>query len=90
VLGAADKPLDRDGAWVHRERTELVNRVQRELAFAHGCAFFDTVAFMGGELSMLRWVENDPPMARDDYIHFTARGYALMADVLLAELLAGY
>ncbi len=90
LLGAGDKPLNRDGVWVHRERTEAINRAMRTIAFAHGCAFFDTVHFMGGPLSMLRWVTADPTLARDDYIHFSALGYELLADDLLFELLVGY
>jgi lysophospholipase L1-like esterase len=62
--------------------------VQRDLAFRHGCAFFDTVKFMGGRLSMLKWVEAD--LARDDYIHFSARGYRRLGEVLLDGLLDGF
>jgi lysophospholipase L1-like esterase len=88
VLGPADKPLERDGEWVHRARTTSIARVQRDLAFRHGCAFFDTVKFMGGRLSMLKWVEAD--LARDDYIHFSARGYRRLGEVLLDGLLDGF
>jgi lysophospholipase L1-like esterase len=90
LLGAADKPLERDGEWIHRERTDAINRAIRTIAFAHGCAFFDTVSFMGGPLSMVRWVEADPTLARDDYIHFSALGYRLLSENLLYELLVDY
>jgi lysophospholipase L1-like esterase len=90
LLGAGDKPLERDGEWVHRERTDAINRAMRTIAFAHGCAFFDTVSFMGGPLSMVRWVEADPTLARDDYIHFSALGYQLLSENLLYELLVSY
>jgi lysophospholipase L1-like esterase len=32
----------------------------------------------------------DPPLAYSDRVHFTTQGYEQWADLLLAELLAGY
>jgi lysophospholipase L1-like esterase len=90
ILGPADQPLEKDGEWMHRARTTSITRVKRDLAARHGCAFFDTVAFMGGRMSMLEWVRADPPLARDDYVHFSARGYRRLGEVLLDGLLDGY
>ncbi|MFW6067027.1 MAG: GDSL-type esterase/lipase family protein [Myxococcota bacterium] len=90
IIGPPDKPVFEDGEWAHRPRTTSIARVQRRLAEKHGCAFFDTIAFMGGRLSMLRWVAADPPLGRPDRVHFTARGYHRMAEVLLAGLLDGH
>ncbi|HJL15559.1 MAG TPA: GDSL-type esterase/lipase family protein [Sandaracinaceae bacterium LLY-WYZ-13_1] len=84
VLGAFDKPLRRGGRWVHRHRTTGLAAVQRRIAARQGCAFFDTVAFMGGRLSMLRWVEAD--LAREDHVHLNARGYDRLGDVLVNAL----
>ncbi len=90
VMGPADKPLERDEGWEHRARTSSIARVSRDIALRHGCAFFDTIAFMGGRMSMMRWVATEPPLARDDHIHFSARGYRRLGEVLLADILDGY
>jgi len=90
LLGPSDKPISEDGGWVHRRRTEAITRATRTIALGNGCAFFDTVSFMGGALSMVRWVESDPPLARGDYIHLSALGYRLLAEEIIRELLVGY
>jgi lysophospholipase L1-like esterase len=90
LIGPADKPISSDGRWVHRERTSAIGRAMRTIALGNGCAYFDTVRFMGGPLSMVRWVNADPPLARDDHIHFSALGYELLAENILSELLVNF
>ncbi|MFT5353469.1 MAG: lysophospholipase L1-like esterase [Polyangiales bacterium] len=85
LVGPLDKPLARDGGWVHRYRTTAIARVQRETAAEYGCAFFDSIAFMGGRMSMLQWVAAD--LARPDRVHLTNAGYELVADALLDAML---
>ncbi len=85
VVGPADKPLLDGERWTPRVRTRGIAAAQRRIAHRLGCAYFDTIRFMGGEMSMLRWVELG--LARDDYVHFTARGYDRLGDVLLEGLL---
>jgi lysophospholipase L1-like esterase len=62
--------------------------IERRLAAAHGCAFFDTQAMMGGAEAMPRWVEAE--LARDDHVHFSPRGYAYMGRVFADALLGPY
>ncbi|RLB50259.1 MAG: hypothetical protein DRJ42_19235, partial [Deltaproteobacteria bacterium] len=90
IVGPLDKPLEIDGEWTHRERTDDVIRIVRALAFDNGCAYFDSAAFMGGSLSMVEWVNADPPLARGDHVHLSTHGYRLLAEELTKDLLAGY
>jgi lysophospholipase L1-like esterase len=91
LIGPSDRPLKLDdGTFAVRPRVAAINEAQRSLAQAYGCAFFDTLAFMGGPLSMTRWVAAVPALGAPDYVHFTRRGYELMAEALLAALLSGY
>jgi len=91
LIGPSDRP-DRteEGAYVDRPRTMLVANVQRQVARENGCGFFDMIAFMGGPLSMLHWVDQDPPLAAPDHVHFTYRGYEILGNVLYDDLLSGY
>ena len=89
-VGPTDKPEQRGTRWVHRERTDEVIAVQREVAREAGCAFFDSRAFMGGPLSMLQWVAADPPLARGDHVHLSARGYRALGEAIVANLLDGW
>lgn len=91
LVGPSDLPEQaEDGSWQPRPRTMDIVEIQRRIAAEAGCGFFDTLAFMGGHGTMPAWVEHDPPLARDDYVHFTKAGYERLADVLAKALLAGY
>lgn len=88
LIGPSDRPLEQpDGTWASRPRTALIVAVQRRVSADFGCAFFDTLAFMGGDLSMPAWVGANPPVALKDHIHFTRVGYQRMGEVLLDRLL---
>lgn len=91
LVGPSDRPIENpDGTFVDRPRTAQINQVQRELSAEYGCGFFDLVAFMGGRLSMLRWVSALPPLGTPDYVHFTRLGYEALGNVLHEALMAGY
>jgi lysophospholipase L1-like esterase len=92
LIGPSDRPLldEEHGTYGPRPLTDAVIDVQRRVAAELGCGFFDVSAFMGGQLSMLRWATAVPPLGSRDFVHFTAAGYAKLADVLHDALLAGY
>ena len=54
--------------------------IERSVAHASGCAFFDTFAAMGGAGSMDRWVDADPALGASDRVHLTSRGYRTSRD----------
>jgi hypothetical protein len=63
---------------------------QRKVAFDHGCAFFDTVAAMGGAGSLRKWRERSPSLAEPDLKHLNNRGRDLMGKLMYQALVAGY
>ena len=91
LIGPTDRPI-REGkrGFRPRPRQSAVVEVQRRVAIANGCGFFDLVAFQGGPMSMLKWVHFDPPYAQRDYVHLTRRGYERLGQVLLGALLEGF
>lgn len=54
----------------------------RQAALESGVAFWDMYRAMGGRGSMAKWVSSDPPLAGEDYIHFTPRGSKRMGEIL--------
>ncbi|MBQ6097458.1 MAG: hypothetical protein IJK99_06885 [Bacteroidales bacterium] len=52
----------------------------REMANAHGAAYWSIYDAMGGHNSMITWVKNG--YAGPDYIHFTHKGARIMGDYL--------
>ncbi|HEY8430267.1 MAG TPA: GDSL-type esterase/lipase family protein [Sandaracinaceae bacterium] len=91
LIGPSDRPLRQpDGAFVERPRTQQIIEVQRRVSRDFGCAFFDLVAFGGGPLHMVQWAAAEPPFAQTDYVHYTARGYLRLGEVLHAAIMRGW
>ncbi len=94
LIGPSDRPVrirqKRTTRYEDRPRTQRVNNTQRRVAVEMGCAFFDVLAFQGGPLSMLQWVEAKPPYGAPDHIHFTRRGYERLGEVLLDAIMEGF
>jgi lysophospholipase L1-like esterase len=91
LIGPSDRPIENpDGTFVDRPRTAQITETQRAVAAEYGCGFFDTVAFMGGRMAMLRWVAAMPPLGTPDYVHFTRAGYDALGQVLHQALMTGY
>lgn len=91
LIGPSDRPVRRpDGNYEDRPRTGEVVSAQHRVALAHGCGFFDLVAFGGGPLSMVEWSSHEPPYGAPDHVHYTRRGYQRLGEVLTGALLEGY
>jgi lysophospholipase L1-like esterase len=91
LIGPSDRPIrNDDGTFSPRPLTEQLSDVQRRVSAELGCGFFDLQRFMGGSMSMLRWVSAEPPLGTGDYVHFTQAGYEKLAAVLYDDLLTGF
>ena len=91
LIGPSDRPLrNDDDTFADRPLTTVIAQSQRKISAEFGCGFFDLQRFMGGPLSMLRWVGAIPPLGTADYVHFTQAGYERLGAVLNDDLLAGF
>ncbi len=91
VMGPGDFPRKGpDGTYTNRARVDKIIAVQRRVALERGCGFWDAKAFMGGDLSMTRWVAAEPKMARNDHIHFTKRGYVRLGMALVDAMMVDF
>ena len=75
---------------VEPRHTETMVRAQREVAFEEGCAFFDSVAAMGGPGSLRRWLQQTPRLAEPDLKHLNHRGRDRMGEMIFEALVARY
>ncbi len=62
---------------------------QKKAALAAGAIFWDSFRAMGGDSSIIKWVERDPPLAQKDYTHFTYPGADTIAKYLVSGLFRG-
>ncbi len=67
-----------------------ITAIQREVAFAKGCAFFDSHAAMGGDGAVARWRRSNPPLISGDLAHLTDAGQKVMGHMLYTALIQRY
>lgn len=77
-------------AWQAPSPLAPVRAAQRRVAAEHGWAYWDWFDAMGGACSIDRLAARDPPLAMPDHVHLSRAGYAAIADLLFADLIAEY
>ena len=89
-IGPSDMSTMQDGRL--KTYPYLIEAVQgiKETVLENGAAFWNMFEVMGGENSMIEWVKNNPAWAASDYIHFTERGAAKIAEMFCESLMIYY
>jgi len=68
----------------------LMVEAQREIARQSQVAFYNLFEAMGGENSMVAFVESDPPLANKDYTHLNFQGGRRVAGIFVKSLMNEY
>jgi hypothetical protein len=88
VLGPSDRRYPGpDGTWKTPSLLPILIAMQRRVALAHGCAYFDVLGWQGGAGAVERWLAAEPPLERDDRMHFVEAGYRRLGATLLRRIL---
>jgi len=90
IVGMSDKSSRIDGEFQTDPSVPRLLKSQRQLAERNQAAFWNLYDAMGGENSMVRWVEDTPPLANKDYTHVNYRGGRKVANLLYNYLMAEY
>lgn len=90
VVGPIDavRGPDTDSPGTERPYLQKVNALEREVALAEGCAFFDIYAAMGGAGSFNRF--HKAKLAHDDLVHPRGKGLDLLGELLSDAILRAY
>ncbi|WP_366979128.1 GDSL-type esterase/lipase family protein, partial [uncultured Fibrobacter sp.] len=89
-IGPADMARQKDGQWQTYSGLAMTIKALREVALENGAAYWDMHRVMGGNGSMIKWVNREPALGFTDHIHFTRRGAAYMGDLFCAALRMHY
>ncbi len=73
-----------------RPRVLAMDQLERQIATAHGCAYFSVYDAMGGQGSHRRWEHTSPQLAAPDHIHLKPAGYRKIGKQIVEQLLEGY
>lgn len=81
----------RSGSYtVEPKHVDAMVAAQREVAFDAGCAFFDSVAAMGGAGALRQWLKMSPRMAEPDLKHLNHRGRDYMGSMMFDALMHAF
>ncbi len=81
---------DAGSVWSTAPRILQIVEIERKIAGAAGCAFWDQLAAMGGPGTIEAWAEQEPPRAQRDRVHLTRDGYAFVGNTFARDLLSAY
>lgn len=90
VISTADKSSKVEGVMKTDAAVEPLMKAQRKYAMEAHAGFFNLYEAMGGNGSMVKWVEEVPAKANKDYTHFNHRGASDISGKIFARLEEGY
>lgn len=91
VIGVSDKGTRIDGVMQTDPSIPRITAAQQRAAEQTGSAFMSLFSAMGGEGSMITWVEKEQPrLANLDYAHFNFEGAEKAGRMLIRYLMDGY
>jgi len=90
VIGPADMSVKEKDDFITYPNLEGVRDAMKKATLESGFVFWDMYEAMGGRNSMPSWVAADPPLAVSDYVHFSARGARIIAEMFSRALLNEY
>lgn len=90
LIGVSDMGLKEGESFRSYPNIPAVRNAQRAAAMDRNIAFWDCYAAMGGENSIISWVNAASPLATSDYVHFTPRGARYVGEMFYASLIDEY
>ncbi len=91
IIGTGDRAFYEDGHWQTEQDIYKLLQVQYDLAKENNAAFFNLFESMGGENTMVSWVNDSiPKLGANDYIHLSPYGAKLVANLLYNYIQMNY
>ncbi len=90
LMSVSDRSTKVDGEYRTMESVPLMVEAQREIARQSQIAFFNLFESMGGESSMIAFVDHQPPLANKDYTHLNYQGGRRVAGIFVKTLMNEY
>lgn len=90
LISVGDRSYRKDGVYQTDPSVPLLVDVQKRMAEQTGCAYWSLYDAMGGNGSMVKWVEGDTALANRDYTHFNFRGAHKVGKLLFTKLMSEY
>jgi len=90
LISVGDKSYRKDGVYETDPSVPILVETQKRMAKNNKIAFWSLYDAMGGNGSMVKWVEGDTVLANKDYAHFNFKGAHKVGKLLFAKLMSEY
>lgn len=90
IISTADKSTKYNTEMKTDSAVVPLTLAQKRYAVKTNSAYVNLYTLMGGDGSMVKWVEDVPAMANKDYTHFNFRGSKRISDMIYNQLGQGY
>lgn len=86
VVGVTDMAYTKGDVVRSYPNLPYIIDAQKNAAEESGALFWNAREAMGGNASIVKWFNADPPLAKKDYVHFTDRGADTLAKLMISAL----
>lgn len=90
VISTADKATKYDLEMKTDSAVVPLTVAQKRYAVQTNAGYVNLYTLMGGNGSIVKWVEELPPLANKDYTHFNFRGSKKISDLIYNQLTEGF
>jgi lysophospholipase L1-like esterase len=90
IVSTADKSTKYDLEMKTDSAVVPLMKAQKRYALETESGFVNLYTLMGGDGSMVKWVDESPAKANKDYTHFNQRGAKAIGNLLYSQLNKGY
>jgi hypothetical protein len=90
LISVGDKSYRKEGVYQTDPSVPLLVEAQKRMAKDNKLAFWSLYDAMGGNGSMVQWVEGDTALANKDYTHFNFKGAHKVGKLLFAKMMSEY
>jgi hypothetical protein len=90
LISVGDKSYRKDGVYQTDPSVPILVKTQKRMAQDNKLAFWSLYDAMGGNGSMVKWVEGDTALANKDYTHFNFKGAHKVGKILFSKIMSEY
>ena len=90
LISVGDKSYRNNGVYETDPSVPIMVEAQKKMAKENKLAFWSLYDAMGGNGSMVHWVEGDTALANKDYTHFNFKGAHKVGKILYSKMMSEY
>lgn len=90
LMGCADRAFRYGNDYQTAVGMPAIIAMQQKIAYEGGIAFYNTFSSMGGEGSMVKWVNDKPSLAYKDYMHPNDKGSEVLGKSMYDAIMYEY